>query len=66
MEPVTHHLVGAVEIAEMLDVTRQRVYQLANDPEFPTPEASLAGGRVWTREAIEEWALAAGRVIRSE
>jgi hypothetical protein len=47
----------------MLGVTRQRVNQLANgDPTFPVPEAELAGGRVWTREAIEEWAVAADRV----
>lgn len=62
---MTHHLVGAVEIAAMLDVTRQRVYQLTNeDPTFPEPEVELASGRVWKREAIERWAKANGRTIR--
>lgn len=61
-----HHLVGAVEIAAMLGVSRQRVYQLAASADFPIPEASLAGGRVWSRESIEEWARATGRDIRAE
>jgi predicted DNA-binding transcriptional regulator AlpA len=51
-----HHLVGAAEIAEMLGVSRQRVAQLmtAHD-DFPQPEVELAGGRVWSRTAIEAW-----------
>ena len=66
MEPMPHHLVGAVEIAAMLDITRQRVYQLRNeDSTFPEPEVELASGRVWRREAIERWARANGRDIRA-
>jgi predicted DNA-binding transcriptional regulator AlpA len=65
MRIVTHHLVGAVEIAAMLGVTRQRVYQMTNeDPTFPAPEVTLAGGRVWTRKSVEAWAKAAGREIQ--
>ncbi|MBI2168936.1 MAG: DNA-binding protein [Actinobacteria bacterium] len=52
---MTSHLVGAVEIAKMLAVTRQRVYQLAREPGFPAPEAELASGRVWKRQEIERW-----------
>jgi len=56
MKPVSHHLVGAVEIAAMLGVTRQRIYQLTHeDPTFPQPEVELASGRVWKREDIEKW-----------
>ena len=60
---VTHHLVGATEIAAMLGVTRQRVGQIAReDATFPTPSAWLATGRVWETEAVEAWARAAGRL----
>jgi len=53
---VTHHLVGAAEIARMLGVSRQRIYQIAASyPDFPTPEAELASGRVWRRSAVEAW-----------
>ena len=38
--------------------------QLADKEGFPEPEAELAGGRVWKREAIERWAKANGRTIR--
>jgi hypothetical protein len=51
----------------MLGVTRQRVHQLTDeDPAFPEPEVTLAIGRVWSREAIEEWARAAGREIQED
>lgn len=45
----------------MLGISRQRVFQLVTAPGFPEPEAELAGGRVWSRAAIEEWARASGR-----
>jgi len=61
---VPHHLVGAAEIAAMLDVSRQRVTQLAREPGFPEPEIELASGRVWKREAIVRWARANGKAIR--
>jgi predicted DNA-binding transcriptional regulator AlpA len=64
---VTHHLVGAVEIAAMFGVSRQRVNQIAkDDPTFPAPTAYLATGRIWSREAVEKWAKATGRTIVGE
>jgi predicted DNA-binding transcriptional regulator AlpA len=64
---MTHHLVGAVEIATMFGVSRQRVNQIAkDDPTFPAPAAYLATGRIWSREAIEKWAKATGREIVGE
>jgi predicted DNA-binding transcriptional regulator AlpA len=64
---MTHHLVGATEIATMLGCSRQWVNQMAReDGNFPSPEAELAGGRVWSREAIKEWARATGREIVGE
>jgi predicted DNA-binding transcriptional regulator AlpA len=53
---MSHHLVGAAEIAEMLGVSRQRVAQLISSHEdFPRPEVELTGGRVWSRTAVEAW-----------
>lgn len=49
-------MVGAPEVAQLLGVSRQRVYQLIDAYEdFPAPVATLAVGRIWSRAAIEEW-----------
>lgn len=50
------HLMGVAEIAELLNVTRQRVHQLRALDGFPEPTASLAIGDVWLRSDIEAWA----------
>ena len=55
-------LVGAQEIADLLGVSRQRVYQLANLPDFPRPVADLAQGRVWLRADVVAWAKGKGRL----
>ena len=54
---MSHHLVGAAEVAALLGVSRQHVSTLANakNTTFPEPEVELAAGRVWRREAIEQW-----------
>lgn len=59
-------LVGATEIADMLGVTRQRVQQLAQSPEFPRPVAVLKMGQVWTLDAVKTWANATGREVHEE
>lgn len=49
-------MVGVPEIARILGVSRQRVYQLIDTyDDFPPPVATLAVGRIWARAAIEEW-----------
>jgi predicted DNA-binding transcriptional regulator AlpA len=56
-------LLGVPEIAAMLRVTRQRVYQLMHtDSTFPEPEAELGAGRIWNRTDVEAWARATGRI----
>jgi hypothetical protein len=55
-----HHLVGAAEIGEMFEVSRQYVDRLSRAASFPEPEVELASGRVWSREAVEAW----GRAFR--
>jgi prophage regulatory protein len=57
-----HHLVGPQEVAELLGVSRQRLQQLAERPDFPEPVAVLALGRVWETAAIREWARKTGRL----
>jgi len=58
-----HHLVGVREIMAMFRLSRQRVDQLAAEPDFPVPTATLAQGRVWERTDIEDWARSTGREI---
>jgi prophage regulatory protein len=49
-------LVGAHEIRIRLgDISRQRVYQLTSDPDFPEPIAALAQGKVWLSDDVEAW-----------
>ena len=58
-----HHLVAAAEIGRMLGVSRQYVDRLTReDPDFPEPEGELSAGRIWSREAVEAWARATGRL----
>ena len=59
---MTHHLVGATEIAKLLGLTRQRVHQLAALDDFPRPTAILSSSIIWEREAVEEWARRTGRM----
>lgn len=48
--------VGAADIAAMLGVTRQRVYQIiADDPTFPRPTGRMARGQVWSSRDIARW-----------
>jgi len=52
-------VVGVPEVAQILGVSRQRVYQLMGSyDDFPVPLATLAVGRIWSRQAIEEWSRA--------
>lgn len=57
---------GMAEIADLLGVTRQRVQQLANEPGFPAPVATLTAGKFWTRQDVEKWARAQGKFLRDE
>jgi predicted DNA-binding transcriptional regulator AlpA len=49
------YLMGQAEIADRLGVTRQRVQQLANKPNWPEPFDVLAMGKVWWIKDIDEW-----------
>ena len=51
--------VGPTEAARLLGVSRQRVGQLVERPDFPAPIARISAGPVWTRASIiafdERW-----------
>ncbi|MFL5737322.1 MAG: helix-turn-helix transcriptional regulator [Actinomycetota bacterium] len=51
--------VGVAEIAQILGVSKQRVYELREKPTFPQPVARLRSGPVWQRSMlnrfIAEW-----------
>lgn len=54
--PTSSDLVGVSEVAEMLDVSKQRVSELARSRHFPKPVATLASGPVWAQPAILSFA----------
>jgi prophage regulatory protein len=46
----------AAEIRQRLGgITRQRVYQLTQRSDWPTPYDELVQGKVWRREDVEAW-----------
>jgi predicted DNA-binding transcriptional regulator AlpA len=51
--PTPQDLVGATEAAQLLGVSRQRVGQLAQRPDFPAPVARISAGPVWTRASVD-------------
>jgi hypothetical protein len=64
-EPTVPELVGVSEVAQLLNVSRQRASELARAANFPTPVARLASGPVWARMTldrfVESWNRAPGR-----
>ena len=55
-------LIGAHEIRVLLGgVSRQRVYQITSRPDFPTPIADLAQGKIWLAKDVEKWIAARRR-----
>ncbi|WP_436522474.1 hypothetical protein [Actinoplanes sp. HUAS TT8] len=48
-------LVGAWEIRQQLGLSRQRIQQLADLPDFPAPYQHLEMGRVWRAAEVRTW-----------
>lgn len=61
MSSETAKLAGPHEIARLLGVSRQRVFQLASRPDFPAPVARLHMGSVWALDDVKAWAEVDGR-----
>lgn len=53
---------GIAEIRALLGISRQRADQITRKPDFPSPVADLAMGKVWDAEAVREWAAKDGRL----
>jgi predicted DNA-binding transcriptional regulator AlpA len=49
-------LAGMDEIAQLLGVAKVTAKRYAARDDFPEPLGRLAGGRVWKREDVIEWA----------
>ena len=58
-------LVIAVDIANRLGISPQRVNILATGPGFPTPLGKLGRSSVWRWSSIERWAVDTGRLPAS-
>ncbi|GAB3816119.1 DNA-binding protein [Micromonospora zhanjiangensis] len=55
---------AAQEIGQYLNVSRQRVSQLAaRHHDWPQPVATLAVGRIWLADDIRAWAAKRGRPL---
>src|SRR6266513_1524799 len=58
--PTFPELVGVSETAGILHVSRQRVWEIAQQGRLPTPLAKLKAGPIWKKAAIlafaEDWA----------
>lgn len=57
------NLVGPAELAEILQLSRSRVFQLLTQDDFPVPLAILRMGQVWDLEEIRAWADQTGRAV---
>ena len=53
--PSLPELVGVTEVAELLEVTRQRASTLARSASFPAPVVTLRSGPVWTRGSVDRF-----------
>lgn len=56
-------VVGAVDAARLLGISRQRFYQLRGKLNFPAPAAELARGALWRRADIEAFAASRSRRV---
>jgi len=57
-DPDTPELLSAQDVADVLGVSRQRVWQLAKRTDFPAPYARLGSGPIWTRPAVDRFGRA--------
>jgi predicted DNA-binding transcriptional regulator AlpA len=48
-------LVATPEIAELLEVSRQRADVITKQVGFPEPVASLSVGKIWRESDVKRW-----------
>jgi hypothetical protein len=51
------YLVGTKEVADMLEISRQRIHELRKAGRFPEPIIELAAGPIWLRTTIDSFNL---------
>ena len=56
LEGAPPEIVGIQEIADILEVSRQRAHQLVKRDDFPEPLARLASGAIWSGATVRRWA----------
>lgn len=56
---------GQAELVALLGVSRQRVQQIINRPDFPEPDIELIMGKVWRTVKIKKWAAERGRKLNA-
>ncbi|HEX7660897.1 MAG TPA: hypothetical protein VF444_15600 [Pseudonocardiaceae bacterium] len=70
-KPTVPELASAADAAEILEISRQRVHQLAtSNPRFPKPVTRVATGPLWTKDSIRwfnsVWERRPGRPAKPE
>ena len=53
--------VGSDAIAELLQISRERVDRLTERPDFPRHVCHLSVGKLWRTDEVEAWAEKARR-----
>jgi hypothetical protein len=53
---VVPQIVGVAEAAEIMEWDKRRVVTYLDRGQFPEPLTSLASGRIWLREDVEQYA----------
>ncbi len=49
-------LIGVAELANLLNISKQRASELARQPDFPAPRDVLAAGPIWSRATVLRYA----------
>ncbi len=55
-------LVAAADIARELELSQERIRQLAAKKSFPKPIGKLGRSRIWRWRDVERWAKRTGRL----
>jgi predicted DNA-binding transcriptional regulator AlpA len=58
---VAQKLVGRAELIKLMGVSRSRVVQLTEQPDFPKPVEVLIMGNIWALDDVLHWADRKGR-----
>jgi len=57
-------IVGVSEMSKMLGLTKVRVWQLAQHPDFPAPCYEMDAGKFWRLVDFLAWTKRTGRKVK--